>query len=134
MWDPLISSPLIFLTVSKAKNPFKSFSYVIIYPFPPTKIIFAHSLCSLFLFSLCSVYSACLFFFFLFLFHSILKLSFSKPRYGGSFRILTNRRTMMRFVMPSSSIRVSTMLFIFMFLASLHFGSNAQLIPQDEGT
>ncbi|KAH1218297.1 putative LRR receptor-like serine/threonine-protein kinase [Glycine max] len=39
---------------------------------------------------------------------------------------------MMRFVMSSSSIRVSTRFFIFMFLASLHFGSNAQLIPQDE--
>ncbi|KAH1222936.1 putative LRR receptor-like serine/threonine-protein kinase [Glycine max] len=38
---------------------------------------------------------------------------------------------MMRFVMSSSSKRVSKC-FIFLFLASLHFGSNAQLLPQDE--
>ncbi|KAG4386139.1 hypothetical protein GLYMA_12G231800v4 [Glycine max] len=38
---------------------------------------------------------------------------------------------MMRFVMSSSSKRVSKC-FIFVFLASLHFGSNAQLLPQDE--
>ncbi|KAL2980787.1 hypothetical protein AAZX31_13G248900 [Glycine max] len=39
--------------------------------------------------------------------------------------------TMMWFVMSSSSKRVS-MFFIFLFVASQHFGSNARLIPLDE--
>ncbi|KAL5132553.1 putative LRR receptor-like serine/threonine-protein kinase [Glycine soja] len=49
----------------------------------------------------------------------------------GYFLINFQMRTMMRFVMSSSSKRVSKC-FIFVFLASLHFGSNAQLLPQDE--
>ncbi|KAG5107023.1 hypothetical protein JHK82_043993 [Glycine max] len=48
-----------------------------------------------------------------------------------SFKMQYLLRTMMRFVMSSSSKRVSKC-FIFVFLASLHFGSNAQLLPQDE--